>query len=615
MSHLFYVIWLVLVVGVNSEEQEFILNVDDDSEVIGLQGNNAEYFLGIQYATVGERFSKSTENSLVESSSMNGTLLEGKTKIDASSYGPICYQPLMDETKEYSEDCLYLNIWRPQGTRRESSLAVMVWVHGGGFVTGSGSDPLYNGAKLASERYIIVITINYRLGAFGFMVQDETGRGGTNGLDDQLTALKWIQKNIEIFGGDPNRVTLMGSNAGGISVCYLSVCPLSKGLFRRAIIQSGQCISSIGAPDMPSEGHEKTTEFLTEQGMNLEEVLVMPPEELAQKAEFKFNKACVDGGILQTHPLEFYHGRSDIIPEDIIIGSTTYDDPTITVTPPAAYISNSAGFEPHVEEKYGFLGQDYVEQTLDAYKTYFYAGSEVARYMQFSGDAMSRCAGNELAPIIAGERQDGRVYSYVFSEHSSNDISNELITEAEVPEIMTQRWASHTAEIPFLFGNWGFTQMGEAVNPVKDKEIALSKEIMARWSNFAEAGVPRTDYMGTEWTPVPWNLEASLDRASDTPYLELKTGQTEMIYSNLNKVDQCTAIPAMAIFRSYTKVKTNTPTATPTAAPFVITSSPTWIPWTYSPDVGAYNPISSSSAPRSFLHFSSLFGFLLFLLL
>jgi len=152
-----------------------------------------------------------------------------------------------------SEDCLYLNIWTPAKSP-DDKLPVMVWIHGGANVIGSASVPTYDGAALA-KKGVIVVTTNYRLGVFGFLAHpDLTKESGTNnasgnyGLMDQIAALKWVQKNIAAFGGDPNAVTLFGQSAGSLNVSMLTASPLAKGLFHRAI--SGSAAAFVGASAM-----------------------------------------------------------------------------------------------------------------------------------------------------------------------------------------------------------------------------------------------------------------------------------------------------------------------------------------------------------------------------
>src|ERR1700758_3182403 len=175
---------------------------------------------------------------------------------DVAEWGPRCVQSsrlgdLDPLNKRMDEDCLYLNVWTP-ATSSSQSLPVMVWVHGGSNLNGAGSQPEFDGSHLASKG-VVVVTINYRLDVFGFLAHPElTKESGTNssgnyGLLDQIAALKWVQNNIRAFGGDPNQVTLFGESAGAIDVSLLMASPLTKGLFRRVIGESGGALTTIAA--------------------------------------------------------------------------------------------------------------------------------------------------------------------------------------------------------------------------------------------------------------------------------------------------------------------------------------------------------------------------------
>src|SRR4051794_11180242 len=167
---------------------------------------------------------------------------------DATHFGPICPQAptqiealLGGSLGEQSEDCLYLNIWTPSCD--DARRPVMVWIHGGAFVIGAGSQGLYNGRHLAAHDCVIV-TINYRLGAFGFLnLRDATNGAlpatGAEGIADQVLALHWVKRNIAAFGGDAGNITIFGESAGGMSVSTLLTLPAARGLFHKAIAQSG----------------------------------------------------------------------------------------------------------------------------------------------------------------------------------------------------------------------------------------------------------------------------------------------------------------------------------------------------------------------------------------
>ena len=183
---------------------------------------------------------------------------------DATEPGPRCIQdPSADPEfgKQSDEDCLSLNVWTP--AMKGSPRPVMVWIHGGSFTGGSGK--IYDGRWLVSRGDVIVVTINYRLGTLGFLAHPALGPPGdvgNYGLQDQQAALRWVRDNIANFGGDPDKVTVAGESAGGMSVCDHLVAPGSKGLFRAAIIQSAPCGAQA---DLPT-AEQRSVDYAAEVG-------------------------------------------------------------------------------------------------------------------------------------------------------------------------------------------------------------------------------------------------------------------------------------------------------------------------------------------------------------
>ena len=166
---------------------------------------------------------------------------------EATAYGPACMQmgqARAGGTISQSEDCLVLNVWKPANAKPGAKLPVMVWIHGGAFIQGAGSSPFYDGTRFA-ERGVVLVTVNYRLGRLGFFAhpalaaENPKGPLGNYGLMDNVAALKWVKANAAAFGGDPNNVTVFGESAGGILVNFLMATPEAKGLFQKAISQSG----------------------------------------------------------------------------------------------------------------------------------------------------------------------------------------------------------------------------------------------------------------------------------------------------------------------------------------------------------------------------------------
>jgi para-nitrobenzyl esterase len=162
---------------------------------------------------------------------------------EATKPGPACLQPEapdMPEGTPQSEDCLTLEVTTP--AEPGDARPVMVWIPGGGFITGAGS--IYDPARLVREGEIVVVTVNYRLGVFGFFAHPQLGDRSNFGLQDQIAAMRWVRANIARFGGDPSKVTLAGASAGAMSTCTLMTTPAAQGLFHRAVIQSGSCLTS-----------------------------------------------------------------------------------------------------------------------------------------------------------------------------------------------------------------------------------------------------------------------------------------------------------------------------------------------------------------------------------
>ena len=209
----------------------------DAGRILGAQDQGVHVFKGVPYAAppVGDRRWRPPAKPA-----------RWRGVRPAQSFGHICPQapPGGDKgvgAEPASEDCLTLNVWTPN-VRPDRAAPVMVWIHGGGFTSGSGSAPLYDGRALA-ERGVVVVTFNYRLGRLGFFAHPALAREGglqaNYALMDQIAALLWVRRNIGAFGGDPNNVTLFGNSAGGWSVNQLMLAPPAQGLFHKAIVQSG----------------------------------------------------------------------------------------------------------------------------------------------------------------------------------------------------------------------------------------------------------------------------------------------------------------------------------------------------------------------------------------
>jgi para-nitrobenzyl esterase len=247
----------------------------------------------------------------------------------ADTFAPICPQrgayPEDSPPEPMSEDCLYLNIWAPAGAEGKK-LPVLVWVYGGGLVNGSSSTPLYWGDNLA-RRDVIVVTANYRIGALGFLAHPDftkesaNASSGNYGLLDQLAALQWVKSNIEAFGGDADNVTVFGQSSGSISISTLIASPLSRGLFRRAIGQSGGLFEPIeAAGEFKLGGAEQVGLALGEKlgAPTADALRALPVEEIVAA---RFNpQPNIDGYVLSETPYAaFANGRQSGV--DVLVGS------------------------------------------------------------------------------------------------------------------------------------------------------------------------------------------------------------------------------------------------------------------------------------------------------
>jgi para-nitrobenzyl esterase len=278
--------------------------------------------------------------------------------IKADRFCPACPQfniPMLGFVNAgISEDCLYLNIWKPDDTS-EVKLPVMVWIYGGGFFIGSTSQALTGGEQLA-KKGVIVVSIAYRIGALGFLshpdltAESENNASGNYGLLDQIAALKWVQNNIEAFGGDPGNVTIFGESAGGQSVSMLAASPLAKGLFHRAICMSGGSFGPARIKKEPGcmqllKGAEKAgIEFAQRMGANsLNELRQIDPQKFLSDTTATIGGfwPIIDGYVITDDQYKLYEaGTYTDIP--VLIGSTS-DEGTLFImtSKPGEYVETT----------------------------------------------------------------------------------------------------------------------------------------------------------------------------------------------------------------------------------------------------------------------------------
>jgi para-nitrobenzyl esterase len=402
---------------------------------------------------------------------------------EATAFGSACWQtPYPPAAAIYqaklpplSEDCLYLNVWTTAKAAKDK-LPVMVWIHGGGFTRGSGTTEAYDGENLA-RRGVVVVTINYRLGVFGFFshpaltAESSHHASGNYALLDQIAALEWVKKNIAAFGGDPGCVTIFGESAGSWAVNALMASPLAKGLFHRAIGESGGSFSPMRTLAAAEKSGEQLAASLGEGNSNdgkagkdndrLKVLRARPAEELLKAAEDPVVRPIVDGWVLpQDVATIFVQGKQNDVP--LIVGSNA--DEGTTLAPQGALV-RSATFTSGVHQRYGNLA----DQFLKVYP----ATSDEESVASFFASYRDGVFGWEMRTWARAATRTGHhpAYLYYFSRRPPGPQSRRLR-------------AFHASEIPYVFGNffWPF--------PWEEADHKLSETISSYWVNFARSGNP-----------------------------------------------------------------------------------------------------------------------------
>jgi para-nitrobenzyl esterase len=267
--------------------------------------------------------------------------------------------------EDAAEDCLYLNMWLPASAKAGQKLPVMVWIYGGAFSGGSASMAVYSGEHMA-RKGVIYVAPNYRLGVFGFMAHPEATResghnaSGNWGLLDQVAALKWIQRNIASFGGDPGNVTVMGQSAGSMSVNYLQASPLAKGLFHKAVGMSGSALGGALMSGGLRDGEAQGLKLQAAMKLNsLGEMRTFSSDKVmaaAQANQLRFGPV-VDGYFLPAFPADIFRaGRQSDIP--ILVGCTANDMGTRV---PIRNAATAAGYREAAAKMYGSKAAEFLE--------------------------------------------------------------------------------------------------------------------------------------------------------------------------------------------------------------------------------------------------------------
>jgi para-nitrobenzyl esterase len=432
---------------------------------------------------------------------------------DGSELGPVCPQPVdpripIDLGAPQGDDCLTLNIWASSDISGGDRKPVMVWIHGGAYVLGSANQPLYNGRVLAAGGDVVVVTVNYRLGAFGFLdlssFSTPRRRFDSNiGLRDVLHALHWVRDNIAAFGGDPDRVTVFGESAGAGIITTLLSSPAAEGLFAGAIAQSSPATSVYD----PIRARQLAGQYLAALGLRdneIDRLTDAPAEALVAASRALFNDVpvqspgtlafapIVDGDLVPDHPVKLARqGRSHPVP--LIIGTNKHEaalfrwmkSPLMPITPEAinAMFSQIAAEQPNL-----VLPTD--EQIASAYPGL----KGKARGMGVARDVGFRMPTVWLAE---GHSTVAPVYLYRF--------------DWATPMLRLLRLSgAHATELPFVWGNLvaGPKDPTFRLGGMKTGRV-VSSRIQARWRNFASQGKP----LGLEGEPE-WLPYQEADRAS-----------------------------------------------------------------------------------------------------
>jgi len=388
----------------------------------------------------------------------------------ADAFGPVCMQNAGGGSdQKVSEDCLYLNVWTGAKSASEKR-PVMVWIYGGGYKTGSGSQPDYDGEALA-KKGAVVVTINYRLGVFGFfsypeLTRESDRRGAGNfGLLDSIAALQWVQKNIAAFGGDPKRVTIFGESAGAGLVANLMVSPQAKGLFHRAIGESSSwTTATIGRLGTLAEAEQAGVKYADGLGAkSLAELRAKPADQILKAG--RGGGPIVDGWSIPEDPgIVFSQGKQNDVP--VLVGSNR--DESFGATP-----ANAAQYAEQSHKRYGDLADSFM-------KVYPGASDEQAK------DSAFFAGRDEMVFVMRNwarmESKTGKSKAYVFFFTHQPPVQPNAKGGKFGPG--PHGSAVHTSELPYVFNNL----RGPRAWTDEDRQVADT--MSSYWVNFAATGDP-----------------------------------------------------------------------------------------------------------------------------
>ena len=361
-----------------------------------------------------------------------------------------------------SEDCLYLNVWTGAKSAREKR-PVLVWIYGGGFVSGGSAVPIYDGEAMA-KKGVVFVSLNYRVGPFGFFAHPEltkesnNGASGNYGLMDQIAGLQWVQQNIAAFGGDPNNVTIAGQSAGSMSVNALVASPLAQGLFGKAIAQSGANFSR-GSTTLQQAEEEGVKLAKSMNASSLAELRNVPATELMQKAQ-GMRGPIVDGYVLpNTIAAIFAAGKQN--KTGLLTGWN--EDEGLLFGP----VKNADDFKKQAEEQYGSDAKAFLQ------------------YYPASTDAEAAVSQLNLSrDMIFGVQN--YTWANVQSDQGINNVYVYRFTR-KVPATgeYAKYGAFHTGEVPYAYDNLKFVD-----RPWEPVDHSLANLMSSYWVNFIKTGNP-----------------------------------------------------------------------------------------------------------------------------